>query len=470
MLDRRSFLRSSFGGLGSIALADLMQRDALAAGAFPGLPHFAPKAKRVIWMFQSGGASQLESFDYKPLLNKNQGQELPDSIRGSKDKPLPGMSGNQSTFPLVGCPWKFSQHGQNGAWVSELYPHTAKIVDEMCIIRSMHSEAINHDTAMSLLQSGSPLPGRPSAGAWLSYGLGSQNENLPGFIVLVSKRPVDQPLSSRLWDSGFLPTQYQGVQFRSGKEPVLYLNDPPGLPRDISLRMLDGLRELHQLERARQPDPTIEARIAQYEMAFRMQSSVPDSVDVSREPEHVFEKYGPDARNPGSFAANCILARRLIEKGVRFVQLYHPGWDQHGGMKGAYPTQASQTDQPAAALVQDLKERGLLEDTLVIWGTEFGRTCYSQGHISLAGDFGREHHCKAFTFWMAGGGVKQGLIHGETDELGFSVIKDGVHVNDLHATMLHLLGIDHERFTHRFQGRDYRLTDVAGRVVKEILA
>ncbi|MEI6537122.1 MAG: DUF1501 domain-containing protein [Verrucomicrobiaceae bacterium] len=470
MLSRRSLLTRAFGGLGSIALADLMQRDAFATGGLPGLPHFAPKAKRVLWMFQSGGASQLESFDYKPLLNKNQGQELPDSIRGNKDKPLPGMSGNQSSFPLVGSQWKFNQHGNNGAWVSELYPHTAKIVDDLCIIRSMYSEAINHDPAMSLLQSGSTLPGRPSAGAWLSYGLGSQNDNLPGFIVLVSKRPADQPLSSRLWDSGFLPTQFQGVQFRAGKDPVLFLNDPKGMPRELTRRSLDGLRNLHQLEQAIQPDPAIEARIAQYEMAFRMQKAVPDAVDVSAEPEHIFEKYGPDAKTPGSFAANCILARRLIEKGVRFVQLYHPGWDQHGGMQAAYPIQTTQTDQPAAALVQDLKERGLLEETLVIWGTEFGRTCYSQGHISHTGDYGREHHCKAFTFWMAGGGVKPGIVHGETDELGFNVVKDGVHVNDFHATLLHLLGIDHERMTYRFQGRDYRLTDVAGNVVKAIIA
>ena len=288
--------------------------------------------------------------------------------------------------------------------------------------------------------------------------------------MLVSKRPADQPLSSRLWDSGFLPTQFQGVQFRAGKDPVLFLNDPKGMPRELTRRSLDGLRNLHQLEQAIQPDPAIEARIAQYEMAFRMQKAVPDAVDVSAEPEHIFEKYGPDAKTPGSFAANCILARRLIEKGVRFVQLYHPGWDQHGGMQAAYPIQTTQTDQPAAALVQDLKERGLLEETLVIWGTEFGRTCYSQGHISHTGDYGREHHCKAFTFWMAGGGVKPGIVHGETDELGFNVVKDGVHVNDFHATLLHLLGIDHERMTYRFQGRDYRLTDVAGNVVKAIIA
>jgi hypothetical protein len=446
MLDRRSLLTRAFGGMGALALADLMQRDALAAGGIRGLPHFAPKAKRVIWLFQSGGASQLESFDYKPLLNKNQGQEIPDSIRGSKDKPLPGMSGNQSSFPLVGCPWKFTQNGQSGAWVSEQFPHTAKIVDDLCIIRSMYSEAVNHDPAMTLMQTGAPLPGRPSAGAWISYGLGSENENLPGFIVLVSKRLADQPLSSRLWDSGFLPSQYQGVQFRAGKSPVLFLNDPDGVPRDLSRRMLDGLRNLHQLEQSTRPDPAIEARIAQYEMAFRMQSAVPEAVDVSSEPEHVFEKYGPDAKSPGSFAANCILARRLIEKGVRFVQLYHPGWDHHGGLVSAYQKQTQQTDQAAAALVQDLKERGMLKDTLVIWGTEFGRTCYSQGHISHTGEFGREHHCRAYTFWMAGAGVKPGLVHGETDELGFNVVKDGVHVNDFHATLLHHASLPRTRF------------------------
>lgn len=470
MFTRRSLFSRTLGGLAPVALADLLQRDVMGSGGLPGLPHFAPKAKRVIWLFQSGGLSQLESFDYKPLLNKNQGKEIPDSIRGSKDKPLPGMSGNQSSFPLVGCPWKFAQHGAGGAWVSEQYPCTAGIVDDLCIVRSMNSEAVNHDPAMTLMQTGAALPGRPSAGAWVSYGLGSENENLPAFIVLVSKRAVDQPLSSRLWDSGFLPSQYQGVQFRAGKSPVLFLNDPDGVPRDLSRRLLDGLGALHRLEEAARPDPAIEARIAQYEMAFRMQSAVPDAIDVSQEPAHVLEKYGPDANTPGSFAANCILARRLVEKGVRFVQLYHPGWDHHGGLVDAYPKQTAQTDRPAAALVQDLKERGLLKDTLVIWGTEFGRTCYSQGHISHTGNFGREHHCRAYTFWLAGAGVKAGIVHGETDELGFNIVKDGVHVNDFHATLLHLLGIDHERFTHRFQGRDYRLTDVAGRVVKEVLA
>jgi Protein of unknown function (DUF1501) len=382
-----------------------------------------------------------------------------------------GMSNLQSAFPLVGSPFKFAQHGKSGAWISELFPHTAKVADDLCFIKSLYSEAVNHDPALTFLQTGAPLPGRPSLGSWVSYGLGSDNRDLPSFIVLVSKRPADQPLSSRLWDSGFLASRYQGVQFRSGTDPVLYLSNPSGIDDAANRRMLDKLKELHQLELAARADPEIETRIEQFEMAYRMQSAVPEVTDLQKEPQSVLDLYGSDVKTPGSFAANCLLARRLAQKGVRFIQLYHPGWDHHGGLPMSFKGGAAEIDQACGALIQDLKQQGMLQDTLVVFGSEFGRTAYSQGSIVKAtGAFGREHHRDCFTFWMAGGGVRPGMSYGETDDFGFNVALNPMHVNDFHATILHLLGIDHERFTFAFQGRDFRLTDVAGKVVKDVLA
>jgi uncharacterized protein (DUF1501 family) len=470
-LRRRHFLNRVGMGLGGIALADLLATDCRvdAAGTPGTLPttHYRAKAKRVIYLFQSGGPSQLETFDYKPLLNERQGQQLPDSVRMGQR--LTGMSGNQASLPLAGSTFKFNQHGAAGAWLCELLPHTAKVVDEMCIVRSMYTEAINHDPAITFLQTGSQISGRPSIGAWLNYGLGSDNDNLPAFVVLITKGKGDQPLYSRLWGTGFLPTTYQGVQFRSGKDPVLYLNNPPGESADGRRNLLDRLNDLHRLEGEATGDAEISARIAQYEMAFRLQRSVPEVTDMSSEPEHIFDLYGPDAKTPGTFAANCLLARRLAERGVKFIQLYHQGWDQHGGLPNGIKTQCRETDQPAAALLTDLKQRGLLDDTLVVWGGEFGRTNYSQGKLT-ATDYGRDHHPRCFSMWLAGGGIRRATVYGETCPFGYNIVQDGMHVHDLHATMLHLLGIDHERLTFRFQGRDYRLTDVHGRVVKEVLA
>jgi uncharacterized protein (DUF1501 family) len=421
----------------------------------------------VIYLFQSGGPSQLETFDYKPLLNEKQGEQLPESVRMGQR--LTGMSGNQATLPLAGSIFKFAQHGQSGAWMSELLPHTAKVADDLCIVRSLYTEAINHDPAITFLQTGSQISGRPSIGAWLNYGLGSENDNLPAFVVLITKGKGDQPLYSRLWGTGFLPTRYQGVQFRSGKDPVLYLNNPPGEDSASRRMLLDRLKELHEIEAEATGDAELSARIGQYEMAFRMQSSVPEVTDVASEPQHIFDLYGPDAKTPGTFAANCLLARRLAERGVKFIQLYHQGWDQHGRLPNGIKVQCRDTDQPAAALLADLKQRGMLEETLVVWGGEFGRTNYSQGKLT-ATDYGRDHHPRCFSMWMAGGGVRGGTVYGETCPFGYNVVSDGVHVHDFHATLLHLLGIDHERLTFKFQGRDYRLTDVHGHVVKEILA
>ncbi len=471
MLSRRQLLKRAGFGFGSIALADMMSATARASeGGLPGLPHFAPKAKRVIFLFMSGGPSHLESFDYKPYLTDKQGMEFPEKLRGGKA--LPGMAGSQSYFPLVGPAYKFAQHGQSGAWVSDVFPETAKVVDDLCFVKSMASEAVNHDPALTFLQTGSPLPGRPSIGAWVSYGLGTDNRDLPSFIVLISKRGVDQPLSARLWDSGFLPTQYQGVQFRAAKDPVLYLSEPAGIARQNTRRMLDTLNQLHTRDQAIRQDVALSSRIEQYEMAFRMQASVPEATDISGEPDHIFDMYGKDSRNPGSFAANCILARRLAEKNVKFIQLYHPGWDHHGGLPKEFAEGAREVDQPCAALIKDLKQRDMLKDTLVIWGGEFGRTSYCQGSITKGEtpSFGRDHHRGCFTYWMAGGGIKGGMTYGETDELGYTIAHDPVTVNDFHATLLHLLGVNHERLTFRFQGRDFRLTDVAGKVIDKILA
>jgi hypothetical protein len=472
---RRDFLTKTSLGLGAVALGSLLNPSQLLANGTTsgsgrgilGSPHFAPKANRVIYLFQSGAPSQLESFDYKPLLQQRNGEELPESIRMGQR--LTGMTAGQKSFPLAGSQFEFARHGKSGQWVSELFPHTAKVVDELCFVKSMYTEAINHDPAATFLLTGSQQPGRPSMGAWMSYGLGSDNENLPAFCVLVTKDKKGQPLYARSWGSGFLPSRHQGVQFRAGSNPVLYLNNPDGISRMSRQRQMESLKELQQLQFQREQDPEIQAKIAQYEMAFRMQTSVPEITDTSDEPDYIYDMYGPDSRIPGTFAANCLLARRLIERDVKFVQLFHQGWDQHGGLPQNFPTQAKETDQASAALVMDLKQRGLLDDTLVIWGGEFGRTNYSQGKLT-ATTYGRDHHPRCFTVWMAGGGVKKGFSFGETDEFGYNIAKDPVHVHDFQATLLHLLGVDHERLTYKFQGRRFRLTDVHGKVVKEILA
>ncbi len=470
-LSRRDFFGRFAMGLGGAALMGLLNRSASAAASpFAGVlaqPHFAPKAKRVIYLFMAGGPAQHDLFDHKPLLCEMNGQDLPESVRGAQR--LTGMSANQARLPLAGSAFSFAQHGQSGAWVSELLPHTAKIVDELCFIRSMHTEHINHDPAITFFQTGHQLPGRPSMGAWLTYGLGSANENLPGFVVLISKDRIDQPLYARLWGNGFLPSVHQGVQFRSGGDPVLYLQNPDGVSAESRRKMLDRLAELHAAQFEELGDPEIAARVAQYEMAFRMQTSVPEVMDVAAEPEGTFELYGEEARQPGTFAANCLLARRLAEKDVRFIQLYHPGWDQHGGLPKAIRRQCADVDQASAALITDLKQCGLLDDTLVVWGGEFGRTAYSQGKLT-ATDYGRDHHPRCFTMWMAGGGVKPGLVYGATDEFGYNVIENPVSVHDLQATILHQLGIDHTQLTFKHQGRYYRLTDVEGKLVQALVA
>jgi hypothetical protein len=460
-------------GLGAAALSSLFSPASLFGQAHatdPGhsdLPHFAPRIKRVIYLFQSGGPSQMELFDYKPLLAKMNGEELPESVR--KGQRLTGMTSGQKSFPLAGSKFSFARHGQSGAWMSELLPHTAGISDEICIIRSMYTEAINHDPAITFFQTGSQQPGRPSIGSWISYGLGSDNDNLPTFCVLLSEgRSGAQPLYSRLWGNGFLPSLHQGVQFRSGQDPVLFLNNPPGIGADDRRRQLDYLKQLHELQKQHSADPEIDTKIAQYEMAYRMQTSVPETMDISREPDYIFDLYGEDARIPGTYAANCLLARRLAERNVKFIQLYHQGWDQHGNLPRDIQRLAKGTDQASAALILDLKQRGMLDDTLVIWGGEFGRTNYSQGKLTTD-NYGRDHHPRCFTIWLAGGGIKKGLTYGATDEFGYNIIEAPVHVHDLQATILYLLGIDHEKFTFKHQGRRYRLTDVHGHLVKGIL-
>jgi hypothetical protein len=415
----------------------------------------------------SGGPSQLDLFDYKPLLNERNGQDLPDSVR--KGQRLTGMSGNQANLPLAGSLFKFAQHGASRAWVSDLLPWTAKAADDLCFVKSVYTEAINHDPAITFFQTGHQIAGRPSFGAWLSYGLGSANDNLPTFAVLISKDRIDQPLYARLWGSGFLPSVHQGVQFRSGKDPVLYLDNPPGVSRAGRRAMLDRLAELNSLQQEREGDPEIAQRTAQYEMAYRMQTTVPEALDVSKEPDSILDLYGPEAKTPGTFAANCVLARRLAERNVRFIQLYHPGWDHHGGLPAGIRRQCADVDRAGYGLLEDLKRRGLLEDTLVVWGGEFGRTNYSQGKLTKT-DYGRDHHPRCFTMWFAGAGIKRGTSVGRTDDFGYNVADGGVHVHDVQATILHLLGIDHERLTYKFQGRYYRLTDVHGRVTREMLA
>ena len=475
-MNRRGFFGQFALGIGSAALSHILHSagNAAAAGGpgsqrgLPDFPSFAPRAKRIIYLFMSGGPSQMDLFDYKPILNKLNGQDLPSSIRMGQR--LTAMSSNQATLPLAGSVFKFRQHGRCGAWVSELLPHTAKIVDDVCFIKSLHTEAINHDPAITFFQTGSQQAGRPSIGSWLSYGLGSMNENLPAFVVLISKNATsDQPLYSRLWGNGFLPSLHQGVQFRSGKEPVLYLNNPAGVTAESRRKMLDRLAELQQIQFTDLGDPEINSRVSQYEMAYRMQTSVPDVMDISKESDAVFDLYGPDSRQPGTFAANCLLARRLAERDVRFIQLYHQGWDHHGGLPRSIRNECAKTDQACAALVLDLKNRGLLDDTIVVWGGEFGRTSYSQGKLT-ADDYGRDHHPRCFTMWVAGGGFRPGLTYGETDDFSYNVVGDPVHVHDLQATLLHQLGIDHERLIFKHQGRRYRLTDVEGNVVKAVVA
>ena len=482
LLNRRQFFGRSRWGIGLAALTSLLDGELLEAqeegksasvsggGGLPGVPHFPPKAKRVIYLFQSGAPSQMDLFDYKPRLKEFQGKELPDSVR--KGQRLTGMTSTQSSFPIAPSKFQFAQHGGSGAWASELMPHTAKIADELCFIKSMHTEAINHDPAITFFQTGFQLAGRPSIGAWLSYGLGSESQDLPAFVAMVSQgsgNPADQPLYDRLWGSGFLPTRYQGVKFRSGSDPVLYLSNPNGVSRSARRNFLDDLVKLNQLRLQEFGDPEIATRISQYEMAYRMQSSVPELTDLSKEPDSVFEFYGSESRRPGSFAANCLLARRLAERGVRFIQLFHRGWDQHATLPKQIVGQCRDTDQASAALILDLKQRGLLEDTLVVWGGEFGRTVYCQGRLT-ADDYGRDHHPRCFTIWLAGAGIKRGISYGETDDYSYNIVRDPVHVHDLHATLLHCLGIDHTRLTYKFQGRHFRLTDVHGELVEKILS
>ncbi|HLU93775.1 MAG TPA: DUF1501 domain-containing protein [Membranihabitans sp.] len=471
-MNRRVFMSKSALGLGGLALSSLIgpgkSEAHITGGGVLKKPHFVPKAKRVVFLFQSGGPSQLELFDYKPVLQQRYGENLPDSVR--KGQRLTGMSAGQSQLPLVGTPYSFSQYGESGAWVSDLMPYTSEIVDDLCFIKSMHTGQINHDPALTFFQTGHQLPGRPSIGSWINYGLGSDNENLPAFIVLVSNNaPKDQPLYARLWGNGFLPSRHQGVQFRASEDPVLFLNDPDGYHRADRRSMLDALKDLNMAQMDMVRDSSIMDRVSQYEMAYRMQVSVPEVRDMTDEPDSTFELYGEDSRTPGTFASNCLLARKLLESDVKFVQLYHQGWDNHGNLPANITRQCKATDQASAALVKDLKQRGLLEDTLVIWGGEFGRTNYSQGKLSL-NNFGRDHHPRCFTMWMAGGGVKPGITYGATDEFGYNITENPVHVHDFHATLLHLMGIDHERFTYEYQGRRFRLTDVSGILINDILA
>lgn len=473
LINRRYF----FGrlGVGAAALSELASESAAAhpiaasPAGLPGIPHFAPTAKRVIYLFQSGAPSQHDLFDHKPNLAARFGEDLPDSIR--QGQRLTGMTATQDRFPIAPTRFKFAQHGQSGAWLSELLPHTARVADDLCFIKSMHTEAINHDPAITFFQTGAQLAGRPSIGSWLSYGLGSENQDLPAFVALLSNgsgNPMDQPLYDRLWGSGFLPTNHQGIKFRSGADPVLFLSNPPGIDASDRRRMLDDLARLNEMQLVEQGDPEISTRIRQYELAYRMQTSVPELMDISQESSSSVELYGPEVRTPGTFAANCLLARRLAERGVRFIQLFHRGWDQHAKLPTQIAGQCRDTDQPSAGLIQDLKQRGLLKDTLVIWGGEFGRTAYCQGRLTTE-DYGRDHHPRCFSMWLAGGGIRPGMTYGETDDYSYNIVRNPVHVHDLHATLLHCLGIDHTRLTFKFQGRQYRLTDVHGQVVQDIV-
>jgi hypothetical protein len=453
----------------------LLKGLALASLTTPSLfashgTHFAPKARRIIWLTQAGAPSQLELFDYKPGLADQFNKDVPESVFGGQR--LTGMTSGQARFPVAPSAFQFQQHGRSGMWLSELLPHTAKLADEICLIRTMHTEAINHDPAMTLLQTGHQIGGRPSFGAWVAYGLGSENSDLPAFVALISRPsgPTNaQPLHERMWGSGFLPSKYQGVRMSSGKDPVLFLSNPPGITTERRRAMLDDVAALNRLKLEDYRDPETQARIDQYEMAFRMQAAVPELADLTNEPEYVFENYGPESKKPGSYAANCILARRLAERGVRFIQLYHRGWDQHGDLPSGIKSQCYDTDQPTAALLGELRDRGMLQDTLVIWGGEFGRTVYSQGTLTQD-NYGRDHHPRCFSLWMAGAGIRPGHVYGETDDFSYNIVRDPVHIHDLNATALHLMGVDHTRLTYRFQGRDYRLTDVHGQVVSGVLA
>ncbi len=469
-ITRRYFFGRTATGIGVAALAQLLKgaADTPRVGGLAGFPNFTPKAKRVIYLFQSGGPSQMELFDYKPRLKEFANTELPESVR--RGQRLTQMSASQASFPVVASKFCFEQRGESGAWIGELLPHTAKIVDKIAIVRSVFTEAINHDPAITFLMTGSQIAGRPSLGSWLAYGLGSDTQNLPAFVVLISPGSGGggQPLYDRLWGSGFLPTRYQGIKFRSVGDPVLYLSNPPGFDAATRRQYLDTLGELNQMKFDEYGDPEIATRIAQYEMAFRMQTSVPELTDLSKEPASVVDSYGPDARKPGTFAHNCLLARRLAERGVRAIQLFHRDWDHHGGLPRALPKRCAETDQPAAALVNDLAARGMLDDTLVVWGGEFGRTVYCQGRLTKD-DYGRDHHPRCFSIWMAGGGIKPGQVYGATDDYGYNIIEDPVHVHDLQATIMHCLGVDHTKLTYRLQGRYFRLTDVHGRVVKALL-
>ncbi len=473
-VNRRHFLGKLSVGLGSAALGSLLVPDLFKGGKdqaneLPlGVTHFAPKAKRVIYLFQNGAPSQLESFDYKPKLREMFGEDLPASIRNGQR--LTGMTAGQERFPLVGSKFEFSQHGRSGAWVSEIFPHIASIVDDICIIRTMHTEAINHDPALTFMQTGAQQGNRPSMGAWLSYGLGSENKNLPAFCVLLSRgKGNGQGVYAKLWTNGFLDSVHQGVQFSSGEDPVLYLNNPEGMDRPSRRRMLDRLAALNAKSYEDFGDPEIQTKIQQYEMAYRMQTAVPELTDLSKEPEHIVRMYGADCLVPGTYAANCLLARKLSEAGVRFVQLYHQGWDQHGNLVGEMQQQALDVDRASAALIKDLKQRGLLDETLVVWGGEFGRTNYCQGKLSPE-NYGRDHHPRAYSIWMAGGGIKPGVVYGQTDEFGYNIIENPVHINDFHATVLHQMGLNHEQLTYKHLGRRYRLTDVAGEVIHDLIA
>lgn len=471
--NRRQFFGRSTTGIGSLALASLLNPQLLSGAApsmpsgIPRLPAFAAKAKRVIYLLQSGAPSQMELFDYKPTLKALHGKPLPESVR--EGQRLTGMTARQKTFPIVNPPFAFKQHGKSGTWISDLLPRLSKVADDLCIVKSMHTEAINHDPAITFFQTGNQQPGRPSIGSWFSYGLGSENEDLPAFVVLLSKNSFyqAQPIYSRLWGSGFLPSNHQGVKLRSQGDPVLYLNDPAGNDPNGRRKSLDALAELNRIREKEIGDPEIRTRIAAYEMAYRMQTSVPELADLSTEPESTFKLYGEEAKIPGTHAANCLMARRLAERNVRFIQVFHRGWDHHSNLAKHIPVLSKETDQGTAALITDLKQRGLLDDTLVIWGGEFGRTVYSQGGI---GNYGRDHHPRCFSVFFAGGGVKGGMSYGSTDDFCYNIAENPVHVHDFHATILHQMGVNHEKLTYRFQGRDYRLTDVHGNVVKGILA
>jgi len=478
---RRYFFGRAASSAGLAALANLWIAEGLSGNDAAALDprriagqggvlegyHHPPRAKRMISLFMSGGPSQIELWDDKPVLRERSGEELPASVRGGQR--LTGMSVNQASLPLAGSKFQFAQHGACGTWVSELLPYTAKIVDDLCVVRSVYTEAINHDPAITFLLTGSQIAGRPSLGSWLSYGLGTVNSDLPAFCVMITKEASGQPLYARLWGSGFLPSNHQGVQLRSAGDPVLYLNNPAGISRENRRQMLDSLAQLHALHASSSLDPTIDQRVAQYELAFRMQASIPSVADLKDEPQSTFDLYGEEAKNPGTFAANCLMARRLIERGVRSVQLFHQDWDHHGGLPGGIRAQCAKTDRASAALVADLKQRGMLDDTLVVWGGEFGRTSYSQGALT-ATDYGRDHHPRCFSMWMAGGGVRGGTVYGATDDFSYNIAEHPVHIHDLHATILHLLGIDHEQLTFRHQGRRFRLTDIAGKVIPELIA